>query len=300
MLQETSNSLVNLGDLAKPIDTLIHKISDATGVLYEPRRIRRKAKAKSDAAIISAKAEAVVDVIKVESEIEITDLHQRAAHRLIQEEAKRQENMEDIIDKAIPHLNEEAKPDAMEDDWIANFFDKCRLVSDSEMQSLWARVLAGEANAPSTYSNRTVNLLSDLDKSDAELFTKLCGFGWMIENLFTILVFDETAEIYNRHRIDFDTLSHLNSIGLIQVEHVARFTRTSLPRRFDAHYYGKPLPLEIFSVDNNVLKIGKTLLTKIGQELAPISGSKLVDGFYEYVKNQWWQYLPTVENTEQE
>ena len=35
----------------------------------------------------------------------------------------------------------------MEEDWIANFFDKCRIVSDSEMQSLWARVLAGEANA---------------------------------------------------------------------------------------------------------------------------------------------------------
>ena len=300
MLQETSNSLVNLGDLAKPIDTLIHKISDATGILYEPRRIRRKAKAESDAAIISAKAEAAADTIKTESEIEIADLHQRTVQRRIKEDMRDQNNMEAIIAQAAPDVNEEAKPDSMENDWIANFFDQCRLVSDSEMQSLWARVLAGEANAPGTYSKRTVNLLSDLDKSDAELFTKLCGFGWMIENLFTILVFDETAEIYNRHRIDFDTLSHLNSIGLIQVEHAARFTRTSLPRRFDAHYYGKPLPLEIFSVDNNVLKIGKTLLTKIGQELAPISGSKLVDGFYEYVKNQWWQYLPTVENTEQE
>ena len=298
MSQETAP--FNVGDLVKPIDTLIHKISDATGVLYEPRRIRHKAKAESEAAIISAKAEAAADIIKTESEIEIADLHQRTVQRRVKEDMRDQRNMEAIIAQAVPDVNEEAKPDAMEDDWIANFFDKCRIVSDSEMQSLWARVLAGEANAPSTYSKRTVNLLSDLDRSDAELFTKLCGFGWMIENLFTILVFDETAEIYNRHRIDFDTLSHLNSIGLIQVEHVARFTRTSLPRRFDAHYYGKPLPLEIFSVDNNVLKIGKTLLTKIGQELAPISGSKLVDGFYEYVKNQWWQYLPTVENTEQE
>ena len=63
MSQQTSNSLINLGDLAKPIDTLIHKISDATGVLYEPTRIRRKAEAESDAAIISAKAEAAEDGI---------------------------------------------------------------------------------------------------------------------------------------------------------------------------------------------------------------------------------------------
>ena len=60
MSQGTSNSLVNVGDLVKPIDTLINKISNATGALYEPRRIRRKAKAESEAAITSAKAEAVV------------------------------------------------------------------------------------------------------------------------------------------------------------------------------------------------------------------------------------------------
>ena len=93
---------LNVGDLVKPIDTLIHKISDATGVLYEPRRIRRRAKAESEAAIISAKAEAAADIIKAESEIEITDLHRRAAQRLIQEEAKRQKNIEDIIDKTDP------------------------------------------------------------------------------------------------------------------------------------------------------------------------------------------------------
>ncbi len=92
-----SNSIVNLGDLTKPIDTLIKKISTATGVLYEPKRIRRKANAEADAAIISAQAEAAATMIKSESEIEITDLHRRATQRLIEEEAKRQKKMEEII-----------------------------------------------------------------------------------------------------------------------------------------------------------------------------------------------------------
>jgi hypothetical protein len=38
-----------------------------------------------------------------------------------------------------------------------------------EMQNLWAQVLAGEANSPGTYSKRTVNFLSSLDKKDAAL-----------------------------------------------------------------------------------------------------------------------------------
>ena len=298
MSQEPSNPLVNLGDLAKPFDTLIHKISDATGVLYEPRKIRRKAEAESDAAIISAKAKAAADIIKAESEIEITGLQRRAAQRLIQEEAKRQKNMEDIIDKAEPHLNAEAKPDSMEDDWLTNFFDKSRIVSDSDMQNLWARVLAGEANAPGTYSKRTVNLLADFDKSDAELFTKLCGFVWIIGGVVP-LVFDEQAEIYNQQGINFGSLKHLEDIGLVQFSDIAEFGQRGLPKRFDAYYYGRWLRLEMHRETDNNLIIGKILFTKIGQELAPISGSKPVDGFYDYVMDRWKQYLPKVENTEQ-
>ena len=199
----SDNPLTNVGDLAKPFDTLVKKIAKGVGTLYEPRRIKNVAKAEAEA-----------EKIKAASEIERTDLHRRAEQRRIEEEAKHQKNMEDITAKAAPHLNEDANPDAMDDDWVANLFDKCRIVSDDEMQSLWARVLAGEANTPGTYSKRTVNLLSDFDKSDADSFTKLCGFGWIIRNVVP-LVFDIQADIYNKHGINFNTLSHLETIGTL-------------------------------------------------------------------------------------
>ncbi len=282
-----SNSIVSLGDLTKPIDTLVKKIAKGVGGSFLPQQIKRVAKAEAEAAII-----------KAQSEIEITDLHQRAAQRRIEKDALRQKNMEDIVAKAVPHLKEEAKPDAMDDDWISNFFDKCRIVSDSEMQSLWSRVLAGEANTPGTYSKRTVNFIAELDKSDAELFTKLCGFGWNIHD-FVPLVFDEQAKIYNSHGIDFGTLSHLESIGLVQLTAPKNFVGIDLPRKFAVYYYGKPLFLEIPHEFYNERRTGMTQLTKIGQELAPICGSKPVDGFYDYVKDQWEQYLPKVEDAEQ-
>ena len=280
MSQETSNSLINLGDLTKPADTLIKKISNAVGVLYEPRQIRGIAKAKADAALTEAK-----------SEIEITDLHRRAVRRFVEEEAQYQKNMEDITAKAVPQLNESAKPDSIENDWIVNLFDKCRIVSDNEMQELWARVLAGEANAPGTYSKRTVNFLSDLDKGEADLFTRLCGFGWVIGNVIP-LVSDHKAEIYNRQGINFSILIHLESIGLIQFNHLAGFVRQKLPKRFTVSYYGRSLTLEMPSDAGNTLELGKVLLTRVGQELAPICGSKPVEGFWEYVKDQWKEYLP--------
>ena len=280
MPPDTSVSVLDLGKLSKPADTLIKKISNAAGVLFEPSQIKRVVKAKAEAARIEA-----------QSEIEITDLHRRAARRWIEEEAQRQKNMEEITAKALPQLDENAKPDSIEDDWIVNFFDKSRIVSDNKMQDLWSRVLAGEANSPGTYSKRTVNFLSDLDKTEAELFTKLCGFVWQIGDIVP-LVFDVQKEIYTRYGINFNALSHLDSIGLVQFNNLTGFKRIKLSKKLVLHYYRKPLHLNLPKDTDNELGTGKVLLTRLGQELAPICGSKPVEGFWEYVRDNWKNYLP--------
>lgn len=277
-----NDSFTNLGDWSKPADTLIKKISSAAGILYEPTHIKRVAKAEAKAALI-----------REQSNIEITDLQRRTARRWFEEEINQQKNMEDITAKALPDLNEDANPDSMDDDWIANFFDKCRIVSDDEMQKLWSRILAGEGNAPGTYSKRTVNFLSGLDKSEAELFAKLCGFVWVFQG-FNPLVFDEKVEIYNKHGINFDSLNHLNSIGLIQLQPLG-FQKSNLPKKFTFNYYGKSLTLEMSQETGNNLKVGIAIFTRVGLELVRICGSKPVEGFWEYVKEQWKEYLPKME-----
>ena len=279
------NDIINFGDLSKPADTLIKKISNAVGVLFEPRQIKRVAKAQAEAARIEA-----------QSEIEITELHRRAVRRWIEEEAQRQTNIESITAKALPQLNENANPDSIEDDWIVNFFDKSRIVSDNEMQDLWARILAGEANAPGTYAKRTVNLLLDLDKNEAELFTKLCGFVWAVEGEVPgPLVFDQTAEIYKRNGLDFISLNHLDSIGLIHYGGLESIAINELPKRFTVAYYDRTLALKMSKDADNDLEIGYVMFTRIGMELAPICEGKPVDGFWEYVKDYWKEYVPKSE-----
>ena len=286
MSQGTSNSLINLGDLSKPADTLIKKIAKGVGGFFGPFQVKRLAKAEAAA------------VIKAESDIQITDLKYRAVHRWIEEIARDQQNMEDITAKAVPHLNKNANPDAMDDDWIVNFFDKSRKVSDGEMQALWARILAGEANAPGTYSKRTVNFLLEMSKTDAELFSKLCKFKWTIGDAVGPLMFDVEAKIYNKHDINFNTLSHLESIGLIQFQKpgfvVSDFALSGLPKQVIADYYGKSIRLEIPNKEKNELRIGYVYFTIIGKELALLCGSEPVDGFLEYVKDIWKDYLPKI------
>ncbi|MCI0476049.1 MAG: hypothetical protein L0Y55_07360, partial [Anaerolineales bacterium] len=60
-----------------------------------------------------------------------------------------------------------------------------------------------------------------------------------------------------------------------------------LPQQVVVHYYGAPIYLEFQKPDNNELQTGRVLLSKAGQELAPICGSKPVPGFKEYVIQKW-------------
>lgn len=271
-------SVINMGKLSEPAKVLVEKVSNAIEGIAKPFQIKRIAKAESEASIIKAK-----------SQIEITKLNRRAFIRFLNEEGKRQGNIENITEKAIIHLSGSSNPQGMEDDWITNFFDKCRIVSDEEMQLLWAKVLAGEANSPGAYSKRTVNFLGSLDKSEAELFTTLCSFMWFYEDEGVPFIYDTRASIYNDQGINFGSLTHLDDIGLIDFDPLAGYKEDELPQSVVTSYYETTLTLEFKKPENNELNIGMVILTEIGKQLVNICGSKPVDGFYDYVTKRWTQ-----------
>ncbi len=272
----SGNSLINLGDLSKPANTLVERVSDAIGGIAGPWQTRRMAKAEADA-----------ELIKAESRIKISEIEERALGRMIKEEGQKQENIENITSKAIPKLSDSANPENIEKDWLTHFFDKSRLTSNEEMQTLWGNILAGEANKPSSFSKRSIDLVATLERRDAELFTKFCTFCWMIGDL-TALVFDSQAEIYNKNGINFSSLTHLDDIGLIKFNYASAFKRQNLPKYWSVFYYGRPTIIE-FQNDENNLDIGKVILTQAGKELAAICGSERSEGFYDYVIERWFR-----------
>lgn len=267
-------SLINLGEISKPATVLVEKISDAIGGIFKPYQIKRIAKAEAEAVIISAQAQ-----------IEIDDLQRRALMRFIAEETMKQNNIKNITQKAIPQLTHDSIPQNMENDWITNFFDKCRIISDEEMQTLWAKVLAGEANKPGTYSKRTVNFIGTLDKIDAQIFSSLCGFVWYLEDLVP-LVYDFLSPLYNDQGVKFNSLKHLDDIGLISFNSFG-YKNTKLPKCITTNYYDTQLKIEFKNDIDNEVDIGHVLLTQTGQQLAAICGSKPVPGFFDFVLDKW-------------
>ena len=135
--------------------------------------------------------------------------------------------------------------------------------------------------------------MAELEKNEADLFTNLCNFCWKFDDSLRPLIFDETAKIYNRYGINFESLSHLDSIGLIQFNSIAGYMQKFVHRKGNVFYHNRPLHFEMPTyIEKNDTHIGKVLLTSVGEQLAAICESNPVDGIYDYVKWQWRHYLP--------
>ncbi len=127
------------------------------------------------------------------------------------------ENLGRILSKASRQLVKDARPDLITDDWAANFRDKSRTCSDPDVVELWAQLLASEANKPGSYSRKTVNILGDMSKADAELFANLCRFqlimGISAERVPVIT--RKATEIYEKYGLTRHGLDILHELGLV-------------------------------------------------------------------------------------
>jgi hypothetical protein len=200
--------------------------------------------------------------------------------------------MEAITARALPQIGENAKPENVEADWITNFFDKCRLISDEDMQLLWAKILAGEANSPGRFSKRTVNSVASLSKTDATLFSTFCSFCWTLGEAGAtpfiypdIMLRSESFNIYNQYDITQSSLLYLDNIGLVSC-FPGGYSVHHLPQYIRCDYHGIQINIEFPDTVNSMAN-GMVLFTSVGKELAPICISKGIPQFLAFALERW-------------
>ena len=210
---ESKIAVVDIGDLSKPLTKLIESVSGAVGAVYEPTRIRRKAKAEADAMLIF-----------VDAEIEVA---KRAARRLAVQEVRRQENIEAIVDSAAKLLPETVSEEPVDPDWMSRFFADAADVSDEHLQKIWAKLLAQEVAEPNACSRRTLSILKEMNREDVKRFEQLCSFVWHDEKhgfvpLDEDFGFADSIELrgqpLGKYGMPFDDLLDLDSLGLIHCQ----------------------------------------------------------------------------------
>ena len=278
----TGKPLIDVGGLAKPATALINRVSEAIGGIAKPGQIVRVAKAegkakgiKNTARVEKAAARAEVAKIEAATRIEISAMEARGLRRMVTEEGINQKNIEDITAKAILHLSADAEPEELDQDFIRRLFDRARLTSDDEMQELWAKVLAGEANAKGSYSKRTVDVVSQLEKSDAELFGKFCSYVWEADGPVPF-VYCKYKDNKDRepHEIVYSELLHLDDIGLISFSGTTMLIIGSMPERYKVKYFG----IDVYVIDERPntgsIDAGHVALTIAGSQLSNIVNAR--------------------------
>lgn len=200
-------------DLTEPLNKLIETIKEGIGAIYEPTKIRRKAKAISDAMITLTNAE-----------ISSKELVDRAAQRLGYQEIKRQINIESIISKTITNLPEKVDDTQVNPDWISNFFEQCKDISNEELQELWSRLLAREVASPSQISQRTLSILKTLTSAEARIFQIVSNLCWEFQTSLFLPQPSFLSKITSKAGIGWDEIFELQTIGLFASASLAVIT----------------------------------------------------------------------------
>jgi hypothetical protein len=224
---------VNLEGLAKPVTKLIECVSRGAGILYEPTRIRREARAVADAELISKRAG-----------LDSVQLDARIADRIAFNETRRQRNIDAIVGEAARQLPQSVSDAPVDEDWTARFFADCADVGDSEAQRIWSKVLAGEVERPGRFSLRTLSILRELRRIDALLFRECCALAW--EDVGTYFVPKLYGTISNsndcmiKHGLTYSALLMLSDSGLLIWDTTAGIGRdpgSTATWKYGAHQY---------------------------------------------------------------
>ena len=263
------------------------------------------ARKKGEADIIKAKTAVEVKKTEARGIIEVDDMLRR--HGLLAE--WQEGNINSIIRKAdgmkLPGDKQNFRN--IDKDWIADYLDKCKNYSDEEMQSLWAKILAGEADKPGSFSKRTVDIVNALSKEDALLFSDFCQFVWNVGGEHIPFIYDWNHKIYDiRQYCMYDVIQKLVDCRLIstpggdtQYMHVLitegfsgygkNFT---VPECHCAYFDASVLvniPDAVVVQGQNVMSLGEVKFTEAGMQLYRICEVQKNDAFFQYTVKQWME-----------
>lgn len=203
---------------------------------------------------------------------ETQELYERTCSRLLHQEMKKQENIENIINSAKDILEKEQEDSIsskdVNEDWLMRFFNSVQDISDEKMQLLWGKILAGEIKQPSSFSLRSLDAMTKMSKDEAQLFEELSSYVINFRGTYAILNNDDLNKKYS---ISYGQILALEECGIIDSSTTMSLSlgvdeKTALEIVYD-------LQLLIASAkDERKIKIQIFKLTRIGREIFKIIG----------------------------
>ena len=138
----------------------------------------------------------------------------RARQRQLIEAVREEENIESILEIAGDELTtvETVSDEPVDEDWTARFFYNIKDISSSEMQLIWGKILTGEIVKPGSFSLRTLDIIRNISKREAEAFQSIQPFT-ISDGSHLFLPTDH--ELLEKYKIPYQSILLLDECGLI-------------------------------------------------------------------------------------
>ena len=138
----------------------------------------------------------------------------RAQQRMLADAVRQEQNIERVISIASKELetNDIVSDNPIEEDWVVRFFEIAKDISNKEMQDIWGKILAGEVKQPHSFSMRTLELIRNITKWEAEKFQSVIPLVLKGGNIHYILAEDY---IFNKYNVNYEDLLILDECGLL-------------------------------------------------------------------------------------
>lgn len=288
------NILGPLAELSRPITKLIDTINSGIYKLYEPTHIRKIAKAKADEMKILAKAK--VESLLIESET-LRNYALEIEEQKLLLEFRKKENRETIVLKAAESLKGKSVNDVKVDvDWVNQFFTYSENVSNEEMQTIWAKVLAGEVQNPNSYSKRALFTISIMSEHIAKSFVRVGVHSF--QNLDGDLILSGWMGNYLRDTFgDYALRTSTSILHGLDLMHVYNFPQNlTFAKKGDTeiHFRMKDGGFKILLEEplQEDFKVGGQSYTILGKELFPLVGGTgekkdFIEKYFEMVNQQF-------------
>ena len=214
------------------------------------RAIEHKAEAEAFAAVRKVDAENAANLARLQGE-------EQVANYIIAREKRKMNNVQNVVEQAQQHFveGEQVSREPVNPDWLNRFFSIVEDVSDSEMQKLWAQILAGEVKRPKSYSLRTLELLRNISKEEAEAIKEASKY--VIDELYLC------ADVFGA---DVDIHSKMDELGIICGEQMLFIYFIDSYDSRDINI-GNTYYLRAYSDKQVKVKVKCYYLTKAGREI---------------------------------
>ena len=206
-------------------------------------------------------------------------------------------NTNDIVNIAINYMNESSKPEKLDEDWLSYFYEHAKNINQSDIKTLWGKILAGECNSKGSVPKQLIHILSIISKSDAINFQNVCSF--MVDRIngdgslggrYVIIGsgnFDEDF-ILEKVGLSYEGLNDLQALGLIKVNAIDNRLILEEPE-IEKYTIGYKYHKHIIKIQKlrKEFPIGYVSLTKPGMVLSELVSKNELDVFLEYLKKYY-------------